>query len=60
MGTYDAVFMAGAADDETITVFAASMGALGNIRTQTTRAFSADEMNKIFLKLPTMDVASAK
>lgn len=60
MGTYDAVFTAEAADDETITAFAASMGALGNIRTQTMRAFSADEMNKILLKLPTMDVTSAK
>ena len=60
MGTYDAVFMAEAADDETITAFAASMGALGNIRTQTMRAFSAEEMNKILRKLPTMDVTSPK
>ena len=60
MGIYDAVFTAEAADDETITAFAASMGVLGNIRTQTMRAFSADEMNKILLKLPTMDVTSGK
>ena len=60
MGTYDAVFIAEAPDDETITAFAASMGALGNIRTQTLRAFSADEMNKILGKLPAMDVTSAK
>jgi uncharacterized protein with GYD domain len=60
MGTYDAVFTAEAADDETITAFAASMGALGNIRTQTMRAFSADEMNRILGKLPTMDLTTPK
>ena len=60
MGTYDAVFIAEAPDDETMTAFAASMGALGNIRTQTLRAFSADEMNKILGKLPAMDVTLAK
>ena len=60
MGTYDAVFTAEAADDETMTAFAASQGALGNIRTQTMRAFTAEEMNKILAKLPTMDVTSSK
>jgi uncharacterized protein with GYD domain len=60
MGTYDAVFTAEAPDDETITAFAGSMGALGNIRTQTMRAFSAEEMNKILAKLPIMDVTTSK
>jgi uncharacterized protein with GYD domain len=60
MGTYDAVFMAEATDDETMTAFAASMGALGNIRTQTMRAFSAEEMNEIIRKIPIMDVTSPK
>jgi uncharacterized protein with GYD domain len=60
MGAYDAVFTAEAPDDETMTAFAASMGALGNIRTQTMRAFSADEMNKILTKLPAMDVTTSK
>ena len=60
MGAFDAVFFADAADDETMTAFAASMGSLGNIRTQTMRAFSAQEMNQILAKLPTMDVTSAK
>jgi uncharacterized protein with GYD domain len=60
MGIYDAVFTAEAPDDETITAFASSMGALGNIRTQTMRAFSAEEMNKILAKLPTMDVTTPK
>ena len=60
MGAFDAVFTAEAPDDETMTAFAASMGSLGNIRTQTMRAFSAQEMNQILAKLPSMDVASAK
>jgi len=60
MGVYDAVFTAEAPDDETMTAFAVSMGALGNIRTQTLRAFSADEMNKILGKLPTIEVTTTK
>jgi uncharacterized protein with GYD domain len=60
MGAYDAVFTADAPDDETITAFAASIGALGNIRTQTMRAFSADEMKRILDKLPTVDVTTPK
>jgi uncharacterized protein with GYD domain len=60
MGNYDAVFMAEATDDETMTAFAASMGALGNIRTQTMRAFSAEEMNEIIRKIPIMDATSPK
>lgn len=52
LGAYDAVFTAEAADDETVTAFALSMGSLGNIRTQTLRAFSADEMKKILEKIP--------
>jgi uncharacterized protein with GYD domain len=60
MGAYDAVFTADAPDDETMTAFAASMASLGNIRTQTLRAFSSDEMNKILAKLSPMDVTSAK
>jgi uncharacterized protein with GYD domain len=60
MGAYDAVFSAEAPDDETMTAFAASIGGLGNIRTQTMRAFSADEMNKILGKLSTIDVKTPK
>jgi len=60
MGAFDAVPTAEAPDDETMNAFAASMGSLENIRTQTMRAFSAQEMNQILAKLPTMDVASAK
>jgi uncharacterized protein with GYD domain len=52
MGAFDAVFTAEAQDDDAIMAFAASMGALGNIRTQTMRAFSAAEMNQILEKVP--------
>jgi uncharacterized protein with GYD domain len=60
MGTFDAVFIAEAPDDETITAFAVSMGSLGNIRTQTLRAFSAEEMNRILGKVPAGNFISSK
>lgn len=60
MGGFDAVFIAEAADDETMTAFAMSMGAIGNIRTQTLRAFSANEMNEIVKKIPAGNVSGAK
>lgn len=52
LGSYDAVFAAEAPDDDTMTAFALSMGSLGNIRTQTLRAFSAEEMSRILEKIP--------
>lgn len=52
LGAFDAVFTADAPDEETLTAFTLSVGSLGNIRTQTLRAFSADEMNKILEKVP--------
>ncbi len=60
MGPFDAVFTAEAPDDETMTAFAMSMASLGNIRTQTLRAFSAAEMNRIVAKLPATDVTATK
>ena len=51
MGAYDAVLVAEAPSDEAITTLALSVGALGNIRTQTMRAYSADEMSKIITKM---------
>jgi uncharacterized protein with GYD domain len=52
MGAYDAVFIADASNDEAITGLAASMASLGNIRTQTMRAYDAAEMNGILARLP--------
>lgn len=60
MGQFDAVFSAEAPDDETMTAFVASMASLGNIRTQTLRAFSAEEMNRILAKLPAGDFSAGK
>ncbi|HEX6438003.1 MAG TPA: GYD domain-containing protein, partial [Candidatus Binatia bacterium] len=60
MGAFDAVFTAEAQDDDAIMAFAASMGALGNIRTRTMRAFSAAEMNKILETVPAGNFISAK
>jgi uncharacterized protein with GYD domain len=60
MGAYDAVYTADAPDDETMTAFAASIGSLGNIRTQTLRAFSESEMTKILAKLSAINFMSSK
>jgi uncharacterized protein with GYD domain len=60
MGAFDAVFTAEAPDDETMTAFAVSMGSLGNIRTQTLRAFSAGEMSKILEKIPAGSFTATK
>jgi uncharacterized protein with GYD domain len=51
MGSVDAIFTADGPDDETITAFVARMSSLGNIRTQTMRAFSAEEMDQILGKI---------
>jgi uncharacterized protein with GYD domain len=60
MGPFDALFIADAPDDETMTTLAISLGSLGSVRTQTVRAFSAEEMNSILGKLPKIDIVAAK
>lgn len=52
MGMYDVVLVADAPNDEAITAWTLGAGSLGSIRTQTMRAFSADELNKILAKIP--------
>ena len=52
MGAYDAVFIADGPNDEAMTSLATSMAALGNIRTQTMRAYDAAEMSGILARLP--------
>jgi len=52
MGQYDALLIADAETDEAVTGFALSMGSLGNIRTQTMRAYDAEEIKTILAKLP--------
>jgi len=60
MGALDAVLIAEATDAESVMAFAASIGSLGNIRSQTLRAFSAEEMNQILDKMPAGSFTTAK
>ena len=51
LGGYDIVTIVEAPDDAAVTALLLSVGALGNVRTQSLRAFSADEMGRILSKL---------
>ena len=51
LGTYDVVVVFDAPDDASMTALGLAIGALGNVRTQTMRAFSRDEMNGVLAKL---------
>lgn len=51
LGQYDLVVTFDAPDDLAITAFGLSIGASGNVRTQTLRAFSRDEMSTIISKM---------
>jgi uncharacterized protein with GYD domain len=52
MGQYDQVCIFEAPDDETAASVLLAADMLGNIRTQTMRAFTASEMEKILGKVP--------
>jgi len=52
MGRYDTVFILEAPDDETVARAALAVGSLGNVRTETLRAFTEDEYKKIVAGLP--------
>jgi uncharacterized protein with GYD domain len=51
LGSYDAVCILEAPDDASVVALQASLGAAGNMRTLTLRAFSRDEMSSILGKL---------
>ena len=51
IGPYDAVSIVEAPDDETVTAFCLAVGAEGNVRTTTLRAFDKAEMAAIFSRL---------
>jgi len=51
MGAYDGVVLFEAPDDETMTAFACKVSSLGNVRTQTMRAFRKEEMEGILSKI---------
>jgi uncharacterized protein with GYD domain len=52
LGQYDQVCIFEAPDDETAASVLLSADLLGNIRTQTLRAFTSDEMEKIVANIP--------
>jgi uncharacterized protein with GYD domain len=52
LGQYDQVCILDAPDDETAASVLLAADMLGNIRTQTLRAFTASEMEKILAKVP--------
>ena len=52
MGQYDLVVIAEAPDDETIAKFALATGSLGNVSTQTMRAFTEEEFKELVASLP--------
>ncbi|MCG3200649.1 MAG: hypothetical protein NFCOHLIN_00509 [Gammaproteobacteria bacterium] len=51
VGHYDMVVVVEGSDEAATTVLLAA-GSLGNVRSQTLRAFSQDEMKKIISKMP--------
>ncbi len=50
-GAYDFIAVADFPDEETAAAFMLSIGRLGNVRSQTLRAFSAEEMQRILEKV---------
>jgi uncharacterized protein with GYD domain len=52
MGQYDAVVVSEGPDDETAAKLALAIGAQGNIRTETLRAFTEEEYRKLIASLP--------
>ena len=51
LGQFDVVAIIDAPNDESATAFSLAIGAAGNVRTQTMRAFSKDEIGAIVSKL---------
>jgi len=51
-GRYDLVSIAEFPDEETASASALALGMAGNVHTETMRAFSAEEMQRIIQKLP--------
>lgn len=52
LGQYDIVTFCDATDEASATAFALALSSAGNVRLQTLRAFSRDEMTGILSKLP--------
>jgi uncharacterized protein with GYD domain len=54
MGQYDLVAIAEAPDDETVARFGLALASLGNVRTETLRAFTEDEFRTLVADLPSL------
>ena len=52
MGQFDIVSIVEAPDEQSLAAFGFALGSAGNIRTQTLRAFTKDELGAILGKLP--------
>lgn len=52
VGSYDLVTIVEGPDDETMTSLLLNANSLGNVRSQTLRAFSGDEIKRIIAKMP--------
>jgi uncharacterized protein with GYD domain len=52
MGQYDMLFIVEAPDDETIVKAALATASMGNVHTETLRAFTEDEFRTIVASLP--------
>jgi uncharacterized protein with GYD domain len=51
LGSYDVVLLLEAPDDQSVTAFTLKLGSLGNVKTQTMRAFRSEEMEGILAKI---------
>jgi uncharacterized protein with GYD domain len=51
LGAYDGLLIFDAPDDETATALMLQLGSLGNVKTATTRAFNATEMDAMLAKM---------
>ena len=52
LGQYDGLLIFEAPEEATATALGLSLGSLGNVRTQTLRAFSAEEIGRVLAKMP--------
>ena len=51
LGPYDVVLLLEAPDEQSVTAFTLKLGSLGNVKTQTMRAFGSEEMEGILAKI---------
>jgi uncharacterized protein with GYD domain len=52
LGNHDIVCVLDAADEQSLTAFELAIASQGNVRSQSLRAFSAAEMDKVLARLP--------